>query len=61
VGIAVDPTQPGLFADAIERLVRSPEATRAMGEAGRRAVRERFNWDVERARLLGIYDEILKN
>ena len=61
VGIAVDPTQPGLFADAIERLVRSPEAARAMGEAGRRAVRERFNWDVERARLLGIYDEILKN
>ena len=47
-GIAVDPTQPGPIAEAIERLVRSPETARAMGEAGRRAVRERFNWDVER-------------
>ena len=58
--LAVDPTQPGLFADAIERLVRSPEAARAMGEAGQRAVRERFNWDVESFKLLNLYREILE-
>jgi hypothetical protein len=30
-----------------------------MGEAGRRAVRERFNWNVERLKLLDLYQEIL--
>ena len=35
-GIAVSPTQPGPIAEAIERLVRSPETARAMGEAGHR-------------------------
>ena len=58
-GIMVDPTVPEQIADAIETLVRSPDLARRMGEAGKRAVRERFNWGVERVKLLRLYHEIL--
>ena len=58
-GIAVDPTKPEQIADAIEYLVRNPDIARQMGEAGRRAVRERFNWNNERAKLLNLYSNIL--
>jgi glycosyltransferase involved in cell wall biosynthesis len=58
-GIAVDPTKPDQIADAIEYLIRNPDVARQMGEAGRRAVRERFNWTVERAKLLELYRDIL--
>jgi glycosyltransferase involved in cell wall biosynthesis len=58
-GIAVDPTKPPQIADAIEYLIRNPHIARQMGEAGRRAVRERFNWTVERAKLLALYKNVL--
>jgi glycosyltransferase involved in cell wall biosynthesis len=57
-GIAVDPTNPTQIADAIEYLVRNPGEARRMGEAGRRAVRERFNWNIEKAKLLALYEDI---
>jgi len=58
-GIMVDPTKPEQIADAIESLVRNPALARQMGEAGNRAVRERFNWNVERVKLLQLYHKIL--
>lgn len=58
-GIMVDPTVPEQIANAIETLVRNPDLARRMGEAGERAVRERFNWGVERVKLLRLYREIL--
>jgi glycosyltransferase involved in cell wall biosynthesis len=58
-GIMVDPTVPEQIADAIETLVRNPDIARRMGEAGKRAVRERYNWGVERVKLLKLYHEIL--
>jgi glycosyltransferase involved in cell wall biosynthesis len=58
-GIAVDPTSPVQMADAIERLIRNPELARSMGQNGRRATRERFNWDVESAKLLDLYRRVL--
>jgi glycosyltransferase involved in cell wall biosynthesis len=58
-GIMVDPTLPEQIADAIETLVRNPDMARRMGEAGKRAVRERFNWGVERITLFQLYHEIL--
>ncbi|NUQ21724.1 MAG: glycosyltransferase, partial [Gemmatimonadaceae bacterium] len=39
------------LAGAIERL-RAPEARTTRGEAGRRAVRERYNWERDSATLL---------
>jgi glycosyltransferase involved in cell wall biosynthesis len=58
-GIMVDPTNPNDIADAIERLVRNPDLANQMGEAGKRAVRDRFNWNVERDKLLRLYERVL--
>jgi glycosyltransferase involved in cell wall biosynthesis len=58
-GIAVDPNNPEQIANAIEQLVCNPDLARQMGEAGRRAVCEQFNWNVERVKLLDLYQDIL--
>ncbi|MDH5739876.1 MAG: glycosyltransferase family 4 protein [Nitrospira sp.] len=58
-GIMVDPTVPAQIADAIQTLVHNPDLARRMGEAGKRAVSERFNWGVERIKLIRLYHEIL--
>jgi glycosyltransferase involved in cell wall biosynthesis len=57
--VLVDPRQPEEIADGIERLVRDPSLARRMGRAGMRAVRERFNWNHECAKLLQLYRDIL--
>jgi glycosyltransferase involved in cell wall biosynthesis len=58
-GIAVDPASPDQALEAIEYLRRQPQAARAMGERGRRAVCARFNWDSERRKLLALYSRLL--
>lgn len=58
-GIAVDPTNAVQIADALEQLVRNPDLAKKMGENGNRAVHARFNWGVERVKLLSLYREIL--
>lgn len=58
-GLAVDPTQPKQIADAIECLAKDASLARRMGQAGQRAVRERFNWEIERSKLLALYREVL--
>jgi glycosyltransferase involved in cell wall biosynthesis len=54
-GICVDPMNPGEIAAAIDRLASSPGEVEEMGRRGREAVRERFNWAVEEAKLLDLY------
>ncbi|MBV8430039.1 MAG: glycosyltransferase, partial [Solirubrobacterales bacterium] len=58
-GIPVDPQRPEQIANAIEQLSSSPGLSQRLGEAGRLAVRERLNWDMERVKLLDLYREIL--
>jgi len=53
-GILVEDTVPDL-ARGLERILADPEAARAMGEAGRRRVREAFGWDSIVDRLEAIY------
>jgi glycosyltransferase involved in cell wall biosynthesis len=60
-GLAVDPTSPKAIADALERLVRDPGMAARMGEAGRQAVETKFNWAIERKKLLNLYRQILGN
>ena len=47
----------GSLADAIERL-RSVGARAARGEAGRRAIRERYNWEHDGATLLAVMQAV---
>lgn len=58
-GICVDPANPDAIAEAIRYLLDHPEEARRMGENGRRAVKEEFNWGVEEKKLLALYEEIL--
>jgi len=58
-GMAVDPTCPKKIAEAIDYLREHPEVCRTLGENGRRAVRERFHWEVEEKKLLEVYARVL--
>lgn len=58
-GICVDPANVEEIAAAIRYLLDHPDEARRMGENGRRAVKEVFNWDVEEKKLLALYEEIL--
>ena len=44
---------------SIDRLVENPELAWNMGENGRRAVHEKYNWDIEERKLLSLYEELL--
>lgn len=59
-GLCVDPMDPAAIARAIDHLVQHPDEARQMGENGRRAVIEKYNWSVEEAKLLDLYRQILK-
>ena len=58
-GLCVDPMDPDDIAHAIDYLVLHPEEARQMGENGRRAVLERYNWAAEEAKLLAYYKNLL--
>ncbi len=57
-GYVVDTTRPGAIAAAIERLLADPEAAVEMGERGRRAIEERYNWSTSARELRRIYAEL---
>jgi len=59
-GITVDPLDPKAIAQAIEYLLTHPEEARQMGENGRRAVEEKYNWEREKEKFLKLYAELLK-
>lgn len=54
-GICVDALVPQEIANAIDHLVENPEIARRMGENGRRAVQDRYNWKIENEKLLALY------
>ncbi|MDB5756475.1 MAG: glycosyl transferase [Massilia sp.] len=54
-GVCVDPLDPKAIAAAIDNMVRHPGIARSMGENGRKAVLEKYNWDTQAARLTDFY------
>jgi len=58
-GICVNPLDPKEIAEAIEYLIEHPDEARKMGENGRKAVLEKYNWEKESKKLLKIYEELL--
>ena len=58
-GLIVDPSKPDQIAQAMEYLIEHPQEARQMGENGRRAVVEKYNWEKESRRLLEIYEAVL--
>lgn len=60
-GICVDPTNADEIVSAIRYLLDHPDEARQMGENGRRAVEQQFNWGVEEKKLLALYNDILND
>jgi glycosyltransferase involved in cell wall biosynthesis len=58
-GIYVNPLKPKEIAKAIEYLIKHPKEAKRMGENGRKAVLEKYNWENESKKLLKIYEELL--
>lgn len=55
-GFLVTPTDPKAHAEAIDYLLGHPEEARQMGERGRRAFLEGYNWEkAEEGKLLQLY------
>ena len=57
-GISVDPTNTQEISDAILWLLEHPEEAEQMGENGRRAVEEIYNWENMEKRLFKVYEEL---
>jgi glycosyltransferase involved in cell wall biosynthesis len=58
-GLVVDPLKPDEIAKAIDTLVANPDMAQRMGENGRRAVENRYNWPIEEQKLLAFYSTVL--
>lgn len=58
-GLCVDPLDPAAIARAINYVITHPEEAHRMGQNGRRAVLEKYNWSIEEAKLLRFYDKVL--
>jgi glycosyltransferase involved in cell wall biosynthesis len=54
-GICVNPYDVNEISNAINYLLDNPEIAKEMGQNGRRAVLEEFNWGVEEEKLLELY------
>ena len=59
-GICVNPLESKEIAKAIEYLIEHPREAKQMGENGRKAVLEKYNWENESKKLLKIYEKFSK-
>ncbi len=59
-GILVDPLKPEEIARAITYLAENSAEARKMGENGRRAIEQYYNWEREAQKLLDLYDDLTK-
>ena len=60
-GLCVDPEDPKAIAEAIQYILDHPEEAKKMGENGRRVVVEKYNWDIEKVKLINFYNKLAEN
>ena len=60
VGICVDPDNVDEIAKAIRYILDNPEEAKVMGENGRKAIKNEFNWSVEEKKLFDLYNKLLE-
>lgn len=58
-GFCVDPFSPREIAKAIDSLINNPEQAKELGENGRQAVLNAYNWGKEELKLNRLYSNIL--
>jgi glycosyltransferase involved in cell wall biosynthesis len=57
-GICVDPLNPQEIADAINYLISNPNIAKEMGENGKKLVIEKYNWEMEKKKLIELYKSL---
>lgn len=58
-GVCVNPLKTEEIAQAIDYFVNHPNEARQMGQQGREAIFEKYNWSIEENKLLNFYSSIL--
>ena len=58
--LLVNPSDPVNIADAIQWIIKNPDASAAMGARGRQIVSQRYNWNTEAQKLIEFYKTILR-
>lgn len=58
-GICVNPLEPKEIAKAIEYITAHPQEAETMGQNGKKAVLEKYNWGVEEMKLFEVYDKVI--
>jgi len=59
-GLTVNPLNAKEIAKVVEYLIEHPEEAKKMGENGRKAVLEKYNWEKESEKLINLYKELLR-
>ena len=57
-GITVDPSDKNEISEGIKFLYDNPTQMKEMGKMGRKAIEERFNWEMEAKKLIELYEEL---
>jgi len=60
-GLLVDPLDPAAIAKAMRWILEHPAEAEAMGQRGRKAVEQTYNWGAEAPKLLDLYNKLLKS
>jgi glycosyltransferase involved in cell wall biosynthesis len=58
-GLLVDPQDPKAIAKAMDWIIRHPEQADEMGQRGRKAVEDKYNWGAEGRKLIALYRDLL--
>ena len=56
-GFCVNPYDAGALAEQLIRCIENPQNLKKMGENGRNAIKEKYNWDNESKKLLEVYQK----
>lgn len=57
-GICVNPLNSQEIAEAIQWIMEHPNKAAEMGNNGRKAVEEKYNWELESKKLLNVYENL---
>lgn len=57
-GVAVNAEDPSSIAEAVKYLAEHPEERKKMGQNGRKATLEKYNWEQEAKKLLNLYENL---
>lgn len=59
-GLLVDPTDTDALAGAMQWILENPQDAQAMGDRGRAAVLDRYNWEREAEKLVSFYQPLVR-